>query len=190
MNPRKISRRMHLLRWAGPLTLAAFVVFYQLVFARWIQDTFGVQAHNIAELLIYATGGPLLAFLVLDYLGRWLEERETSELQAQILAETRENLMLSRELSDDSLQTLYAVSVILTSLESILRDSSPESARMLQETEEAVEGSMNRLREHLQTLPASKGISNNGKSIPSLQSVPAPDHVRIPSGGSSSDRWG
>ena len=190
MDPHKISRRMHLLRWAVPLTLAAFVVFYQLVFASWIRDTYGVQAHNIAEILIYATSGPLLAFLVLDYLGRWIEEKETSELQAQMLAETRANLLLSRELSDDALQTLYAVSVVLTSLESTLRDTSPGSARTLRETEEAVEGSMNRLREHLQTLPASKGISNNGKSIPSLQSVPAQDHVRIPSGGSSSDRWG
>jgi len=170
MDPRKISRQMHLLHWAVPLTLAAFVVFYQLVFASWIQDTFGVQAHNIAELLIYATGGPLLAFLVLDYLGRWIQERETSELQAQILAETRENLLLSRELSDDALQTLYAVSVVLTSLESTLRESSPRSARTLQETEEAVEGSMNRLREHLQTLPAPKKASINGNSSSAPQS--------------------
>lgn len=162
MDPHKISRRMHELRWAVPLTLAAFVVFYQLVFASWIRDTYGIQAHNIAELLIYATGGPLLAFLVLDYLGRWIDEKETSELQAQILAETRDNLLLSRELSDDALQTLYAVSIVLTSLESTLCDTSPESARVLQETEEAVEGSMSRLREHLQAIPANKSISNNG----------------------------
>ena len=170
MDPRKISRRMHLLRWAVPLTLAAFVVFYQLVFARWIQDTFGIQAHNIAEILIYATSGPLLAFLVLDYLGRWIEEKETSELQAQMLAETRENLLLSRELSDDALQTLYAVSVVLTSLESTLRETSPGTARVLQETEEAVEGSMSRLREHLQILSAPKNTPFNGNSSSSPQS--------------------
>ena len=172
MKPSKFSRRIRLLRGTLPLALAAFVVFYQLFLGSWIHDAFGARIHDLAELVIYGIGGPLLAFLVLDYLGRWIEERETSELQSQILAETRENLNLNRQLSDDALQTLYAVSVLLVSLKSAMPEISPDKAHSLQKAEAALEGSMTRLREHLQALPPSTVISNNGKPNPSLQSNP------------------
>ena len=126
------------------------VVIYEIGPARWIQDGVGDAYHFVAEILLYGTVGPLLAFLLLRFLGRWLEERETSELQAQVLAQAREHARVSRELSDDALQTLFAVSTLLASLESTLPNLSPEAAPTLHETQQSLDCAIRRLRDHLQ----------------------------------------
>ncbi|MBI4768852.1 MAG: hypothetical protein HY784_00175 [Chloroflexi bacterium] len=106
-----------------PVGLLLLVVVYEAGPARWIHDRLGDNYHFVAEVLFYGTTGPALAFVLLDFLGRWLEERETSELQAQVLAQARERAKISHQLSDDALQTLFAASALLTSLESSLPES-------------------------------------------------------------------
>lgn len=163
MLPKKPSERLRLLRWIVPLALAVLVAVYQLVLVRWLRGSFGEDFHFWSEMLIYGIGGPLLAFLVLDYLGRWQEERETSELQAKLLEETRKRLSISHGLSDEALQTLYAISILLDSLKTSLPEVTPEAASMLHETEQALEAAMLKIRNHLQT--SGKTPPTNGKTI-------------------------
>jgi hypothetical protein len=150
MSSSKLNARLRLLRWAVPLALAVTVAVYQLGLARWIHLWFGEKSYHLAEILLYGTGGPLLAFFSLDLLIRWLEERETSELQSRILEETRLNYATSRNLNDETLQTLYAVSILLDSMKSTLPENHSEKAAMLQEAEGALNRTMTRIRSHLQ----------------------------------------
>jgi len=126
------------------------VVVYEVGPARWIQDGVGDAYHFVAEILFYGTVGPLLAFLLLRFLGRWLEERETSELQARVLAQAREHAQVSRELSDDALQTLFAASMLLASLKSTLPDLPPEAASALREMQQSLDRVIRQLSDHLQ----------------------------------------
>jgi signal transduction histidine kinase len=161
----KLTARIRLLRWAVPLSLAVLVVIYQLGLARWIHQAYGEQYHTFAEIFFYGIGGPLLAFLSLDFLIRWLEERETSELQSKILEETRANIATSRSINDETLQTLYAISVMLNTLKSSLPEIPSEKTDLLQEAESALDKSMSRLRLHLQDPLFGQQPSKNGGPV-------------------------
>lgn len=82
-----IRQRIALLQWVFPLFLVFSVVVYQLVFARWVHDQVGENAHFVAEILFYATLGPLLTFWVLTLINRWLNQKE----QAERIARASEN---------------------------------------------------------------------------------------------------
>jgi hypothetical protein len=158
--------RLRLLRWAVPLSLALLVAVYQLGLARWVLQVYGEQYHTLAEILFYGIGGPLLALLSLDFLIRWLEERETSELQARILEETRATIAASRGLNDETLQTLYAISILLETVKSSSPELPAEKSGLIKEAQHALESAMARLRAHLQD-PASCGEkSKNGSLFP------------------------
>jgi signal transduction histidine kinase len=103
----------------------------------------------LAEILVYGTIGPVLTFLLLEYLGRWLEERETSELQAMILTQARETARIDRELNDNTLQAMFATSVLLDSIKSSLPYLPPEVATQLQAADKSLDGAIRQLREHL-----------------------------------------
>lgn len=143
-------RRFHLLQKLIPATLVLLVVIYEIGPARWIHDILGEDQHFVAEILVYATVGPALAFLLLDFVGRWLDERDTAELQAQVLAHARESERISRELSDEALQTLFAASALLASFKSTLPDIPPETAAALRDTEQALGQAIQKLRDQLQ----------------------------------------
>jgi hypothetical protein len=162
----KLNARLRLLRWAVPLSLAVLVAVFQLGLARWILQQYGEQYHSLAEILFYGIGGPLLALFSLDFFIRWLEERETSELQSRILEQTRANMAASRKINDDTLQTLYAVSIMLETLKSSLPEIPIEKAGLLQETESALAGTMTRLRAHLQDPAFGQAHLNNGSAAP------------------------
>lgn len=102
----------------------------------------------------------MLAYLLLDYIARWLEEKETSDLQAQVLSETREQMNISRKLNDDALQTLYATSIYLNTLASAMPDMPQELLAKKEETKRGLERAMQGLREHLQNQ------SGNNKVMP------------------------
>lgn len=146
-----LRRRVHVLQRLVPIGLVLFVVLYEVGPADWIHTQLGNNYHVLAEILVYGALGPLLAYLLLHFLDRWLEERETSELQSQLLAQERLRAKISRELTDDALQTLFAASVLMTSLKSALGEVPPQTADALRDTEAAVDRAIQQLRDHLQT---------------------------------------
>lgn len=139
-----------MLQWLVPPSLALLVVIYQLGPARWILETFGAEQHLIAEILVFAVVGPVLAYWLLHFLSRWIDEREISELQAQLLAHTREQARISHELSDTALQTLFAASILLSTLQSSLSDLSPQETSTLLKTQEALNSAIQQIRDHLE----------------------------------------
>jgi PAS domain S-box-containing protein len=78
-----VLQRMVILRWALPLAFFAIAALYQLIFARWVHDTFGDQLHFIVEILFFGTAGPLVAYLAMTRIIRWLEEKEQIEKLAR-----------------------------------------------------------------------------------------------------------
>ena len=150
-SPSTLRRRLGLLKWLVPASLVFLVVVYELGLSRWIHDRLGADYHFFGEILVYGTLGPALAFLVLHFLDQWLEERETTELQALVLAQARERVRISRELSDDALQILFAASTLLATLKTAVPDLPPETAAALRETEHALSNAIQQLRDHLQT---------------------------------------
>lgn len=143
-----IRHRFGLLRWLLPLGLLLFVVAYEVGPSRWIHDNLGDAFHFAAEIVLYGTVGPILAFILLNFMDRWLEERETSELQAQVLAQAREQAKISHKLSDDTLQALFATSVLLAALESN-PELPPEAAVQLREAQRALNHAIQQLQAHL-----------------------------------------
>ena len=146
-----LRRRLGYLKWLVPAGLVFLVVVYELGLSRWIHDRLGADYHFVVEILVYGTIGPTLAYLVLHFLDQWLQERETTELQALVLAHARERVHIGRELSDDALQILFAASTLLASLKTGAPDLPPETAAALRETEHALSNAVQQLRDHLQT---------------------------------------
>lgn len=151
-----LRRRLILLKWLVPAGLASVVILYEFGPARWIYTTLGASLHFVAEVLIYGTVGPVMAFLLLDILGRWLEERETSELQALILAQAREHARIDREFNDSVLQSLFAASILLDSINAGLPEMPAEVAAHLRETNRALDETIQQLRTHLLHHPSPK----------------------------------
>ena len=148
-----LRRRLGLLKWLVPAGLMLIVAIYELGPARWILNALGARYHLVAEILVYGTLGPALAFVLLDLLGRWLEERETSELQAKVLAQAREHVRVSRQLNDDALQTLFAASLLLDTIESGARDLPPGVAVQLQAAARALDRAIQQLHAELLKQP-------------------------------------
>ena len=165
----KLFKRIRLLRWLIPLAIALLVLVYEIGPARWLYDDFGPSAHLIAEILFYGTTGPVLAFLLLDFLSKWLEEKETSDLQSQVLAEAREHEQISKSLSDDALQTLFAASIIIASLKTASSDLPSEATKKIDDTEQAIDLQIQKLRNHLQgqSFPSQSRLTNhhNGERV-------------------------
>lgn len=154
MLPAILSGRGRLLRWTLLLAIIILVATYQFGPAPWIHDDLGDGYHFAAEILFYGAAGSALTTLLLDFRGRWLEERATSELQAQVLAHARELTRTSRELSDEALQALFAASTIVTALKLILPDLPPRKASALHEAEQALDRAIQQLHSYLQNQPA------------------------------------
>jgi len=129
---------LRLLRWAVPLMLFVLVVGYEFGPARWLNDRLGTTVHFLAEIIVYGTVGPILAYLLLDFFSRWMAERETSDLQAKMLAEANLHAQLRFVQNDDALQDLFAASVILNSLQERSEELPPDLARQVAEAKRAV----------------------------------------------------
>jgi len=112
-----VRRRLSLLKWLVPSGMLVLVVIFELGPARWLPPLWSFSGHLVADVALYGLLGPALTALSLELLGRWIEERETSELQALALVRAREQALASRQLTDDTLQTLFAASALLASLE-------------------------------------------------------------------------
>jgi len=146
-----IRRKFRLLKWLIPLGLVLLVVVYELGPSRWVYNSLGFTYHLAIEILIFGSVGPLLAFFLLEMLGRWTEEKETAELQANLLAQAKEKELEVRQISDDTLQVLFATSLLITTIKSDQSDLSPNTATHIQITEEALRKVMQRVSAHLST---------------------------------------
>lgn len=160
MRPDKLFRLARSMRWISPLTFFVLVILYQLGLAFWIHQNIGHELHFVAEILFYGGGGALMAFLLVDFFAKWREEKETSDLQAQVLEQTREYLINSRRLSDSALQTLYAASVYLASLKPATEFPPNGTHYGLQDTEDALDRAIQQLRDHLEASPDLSGYED------------------------------
>lgn len=134
-----VRQRMGLLRWLVPVGMFLLVVVYELGPARWTLAQWGPSVHIAIDLTVYGVLGPALAAVLLNLLGRWIEERETTAAQSQALAQARERAQLQRDLTDDTLQTLFAASAMLAALEDHAASLPPDAAERIQTTHTALE---------------------------------------------------
>lgn len=144
-----VKEHLPTLTWVVPLAMVILVVGYELGPARWIHQNLGFSHHLLAEILLFGTLGPALAFGMLQLFGRWLEERDTSELQAQLLARTRAEAEGSRQLNDDALQVLFAAGMLIDTLKTGNEALPPEMLAQVEETEQALQDAVAQLRSHL-----------------------------------------
>ncbi len=80
-----VHQRIARLRWALPLAVGLAAVLYEIGPGRWIHDVFGASDYFGLDILFYATAGPAAVFLVLTYIGRWLDDKERAEQQARAI---------------------------------------------------------------------------------------------------------
>lgn len=78
-----VRQRIARLRWALPLAIGLVAVLYEIGPGRWIHDVYGATDYFGLDILFYATAAPLLTFLVLTGISRWLDEKERAEQQAR-----------------------------------------------------------------------------------------------------------
>ncbi len=145
----RLRQRVGLIKWFIPLCLMFLVAVYEFGPAQWIYAQGGLQSRTVADVLIFGTVGPLLAFFALSLLEQWFEERETSDLQAEILVHARKDAERSRQLNDDAIQVLFAASALISSLQSVQAEIPVEHVKQLRSTETALDGAIRNLRLHL-----------------------------------------
>ena len=141
-----VRQRLRLLRWLVPVGLVLLVVAYEAGPARWTAQI-GRPYHVLLEIGLFALVGPTLAFLFLDFTERWLEERDTSDLQAEVVAQVRADARESRVLCDNALQALFSAGTLIASLKV---DLTPEESRPVEQAERALNEVVRELREHLE----------------------------------------
>jgi hypothetical protein len=151
--PSSLWKRLNLLKWVVPVGLTILVVLYESVISPWIQNWLGAASHGALDVLVYGTVGPSLAFWSLHFFGRWLEERETSELQASILAQAQEQARRNQAFTDSTLQSLFATSLMLQSAQSHSSGLPTDVADQLHVTQRALDQTIHSLREHLLKQP-------------------------------------
>lgn len=134
-----VRQRLGLLRWLVPVGMFLLVVVYELGPARWTLAHWGPTPHITIDLTLYGVLGPALAAVLLDLLGRWIEERETTAAQSLALAQARERAQMQHDLTDDTLQTLFAASAMLAALEDHAADLPANALAHIQTTHAALE---------------------------------------------------
>ncbi len=145
----RLRERIDLLKWLIPVGLMFLVAAYEFGPAQWIYGQGGLPSRTVADVLIFGTVGPVLAIFALSLLEQWFEERETSDLQAEILAHARRDAERSRQLSDDAIQVLFAAAAFLGSLQYVQAKIPTEYVTELRNTEAALDGAIRNLRLHL-----------------------------------------
>lgn len=162
-----LHKRIRILRVVLPLAVVLLVSLYVFGPARWIHSALGLEYHLMAELAVFGSLGPLFVFLMLDLIARWMEERETSELQAQVLEEARREAHQNRVLSDNALQAMFAASVHLASLRKQAPNLPPEASQALDDANRALGRAVKPLRNYLEK----QLVRKNGNSVAFYQPV-------------------
>ena len=138
LTPRSLRQRVERLRWLAPASLFVLVIINELGLARWVESHLGHTVNVTLDILIYGSIGPVLAYWLLTFVGRWLEERETSEAQSEALHRARAVAQHNHDLTDDALQTLFATSLMLDTLARDLPNLPTEARAHYQAAEQAV----------------------------------------------------
>jgi len=138
-------RQLRLLKWLIPAALILLVIAYEIGPSRWILESFGFRVHLVTEILLFGAVGPIVAFTLLELLGRWIDEKETADFQAELLAQANEKELEVRQTSDDTLQVLFATSLLIGSLKSDQSNLPSNTAKQIEITEEALNETMQRL---------------------------------------------
>jgi hypothetical protein len=144
-----LRRWLDLLQWLAPALMILLVVAYEVGPARWLHQHLGSEPHILAEILFFGTLGPLLVFVLFHFLRRWLEEKETSDLQALILEQAQVRAQETYAATDEALQALFAASVLLASLEARNKDFTPQEVDTLHQTRRALDQHIEHLRARL-----------------------------------------
>jgi PAS domain S-box-containing protein len=85
MNSSKnLQENINLLKWFLPVVFFAGSAIYQLVVARYVQDTFGHELHWLVEIAFYGTAASLITLWALTRIGQWLEEKAQVEREAHV----------------------------------------------------------------------------------------------------------
>jgi hypothetical protein len=149
-----LRQRLRLLRWLAPVVMVIVIVLYEMGPGHWLMDRLGPWAHTAGEVVVFGTAGPLLAFFVLDIVGRWLDERDTSDFQAQIMREARADVSRSRALVDDAVQALFSAGALMDALQVEAEQQGVDTSTIpVAETQQALKGIVGELRAHLQEAP-------------------------------------
>lgn len=144
-----LHRKLGLLKWPIPLGMVLLVIAYEVGPSIWIYRTLGFNYHLAAEILLFGTIGPLLAFLLLELLDRWLAEKENAEIRANLLALAKEKELKVNQISDDTIQVLFAAGLLITNFKSEQYDPSLINASQIEVTEQALHDAIQRLRSQI-----------------------------------------
>jgi len=144
-----LHRKLRLMKWLIPLGMILLVIAYEVGPSRWIYNSLGFTYHLVVEILLFGTVGPLLVFLLLELLDRWLVEKETAAIQANLLARAKKKELEVSQIGDDTIQVLFAASLLLTNFKSDQSEPSIITASQIEATEQALHDAIQQLRSHL-----------------------------------------
>lgn len=153
------TRKIHRMQWLAPLLMVAIVVLYEALPSAWMLDRVGRWQHIALDTAFFGITGPLLVFFLLKFIVHWLEERETSELQAAILEQSRVQVGKFRESADTALQSLFASSILLTTLSSKCEGLSKEESVELKKAQTAIDVAIRDLRSQLESSPSTPKVA-------------------------------
>ncbi len=115
-----VSKRVIKLQHIMPLVIAALVIFYQLVIIRGlpliIPDP-GETVHYTLEIILYGVVGPVITWVTLGWIRRWLQEKEQVERrlweQEQRMLQIRDEVsaQIAGELHDNLGPNLFAIAL-------------------------------------------------------------------------------
>jgi len=101
------------LRYLLPPVLVVVVVFYQLIVAQTLAESYGHIVHYSVEVAFYSLTGPVITWLTLVWVERNLREKDRLERQLEAYRKEREAILeeersrIARDLHDGIAQTLY-----------------------------------------------------------------------------------
>lgn len=78
-----LYKNINLFRWFLPVIFFTVTATYQLVVARYVQNTFGEDLHWAIEIIFYTIIVSLLTFWFLARINKWLEEKDHIEMEAR-----------------------------------------------------------------------------------------------------------
>ncbi|MFQ5421762.1 MAG: PAS domain S-box protein, partial [Anaerolineae bacterium] len=90
VNP-TLRNQIATLRWIVPFLFSLAFLIYEFLLEGWIVRQYGNWAHVLTEIALYGASGPVLLFLVITYIDRWLLERQ----QIESLAHSSERRLAS-----------------------------------------------------------------------------------------------
>lgn len=149
IRPISSRRQLKLLKWFVPVGLILLVILYEVGPSSWIYGQFGFGYHLLIEIILFGTVGPILVFVLIELLGRWIDEKETADLQAELITKAQNKEAGIREIGDDTIQVLFATSLLLSTLKSRKDELPAETVAYIDATEQELNNTIIRLRSEL-----------------------------------------